>query len=66
MSEIRITRFKNYPVVSRPGPAWRWSYNYTVNGVLNQYGTSLTSLLRRLVAKFPDATIVKTWESNSN
>ncbi|MFI5895695.1 hypothetical protein ACIA5D_36930 [Actinoplanes sp. NPDC051513] len=60
---IVVERFKLYPQVSRPGPAWQWSYNYTVDsGPLCQYGPGLASLRGRLKLKFPGARIIETWK----
>lgn len=50
---IVITRAKLYPVVARPGPAWQWTYSYTVDGgPPRTYGTGLASLRRMLREKF--------------
>ena len=39
---ITLHRSKLYPEVSRPGPAWRWTYSYTVdNAHAVEYGTHL-------------------------
>ena len=29
---VIITRAQLYPEVAHPGPAWRWTYDYTVDG----------------------------------
>lgn len=64
MNAIVITRAKLYPVAARPGPAWLWSYHYTVdNGSVCQYGTGLASLRQMLKRKFgSDAVITETWK----
>lgn len=50
---ILITRSKLYPEVARPGPAWRWSYDYRVNGgPVCQYGPGLDSLRDMLRRKY--------------
>ncbi|MFJ4902943.1 DUF6011 domain-containing protein [Streptomyces sp. NPDC088727] len=61
---VVLTRSKLYPEIARPGPAWRWSYNYTVNGGPNcQYGTGLTSLRDMLRRKFGRTVrIVEEWK----
>ena len=62
---VVITRSQLYPEVAHPGPAWRWSYDYTVDGgPLCQYGTGLTSLRRMLREKFGarNVDIVETWK----
>jgi hypothetical protein len=62
--EIRLTRDKNYPQVSRPGPAWQWQYSYTADGGPNRtYGFGLATARRRLRKNFPNATIVETWKN---
>lgn len=42
-----------------------WSYNYTLSTdpMLCQYGPGLKSLLSMLKRKFPQATVIKTWEN---
>jgi hypothetical protein len=61
---IVVERYKLYPVVSRPGPAWQWAYNYYVDGgPICQYGPGLVSLRSMLKRKFPDAQIVETWKA---
>jgi hypothetical protein len=61
--KIVIKRYKLYPVVSRPGPAWQWTYDYYVDGgPVCQYGTGLASLREMLKRKFPGATIVEIWK----
>ncbi|THA72498.1 hypothetical protein E6R60_26575 [Streptomyces sp. A0642] len=61
---VLITRAKLYPEVARPGPAWRWSYNYIVNaGPVCQYGTGLDALrgmLRRTFGR--DVQIIEEWK----
>ena len=55
MSEhnVVISRAKLYPEVARPGPAWRWSYTYSVDGGPRcQYGPGLASLRDRLRRKY--------------
>lgn len=60
---IVITRAKLYPEVSRPGPAWQWSYHYTVDGGPNcQYGPGLASLRDMLRRKF-GTTGVEAWKN---
>lgn len=60
---ILITRARLYPVVARPGPAWQWSYAYTVDGGPRcQYGPGLVSLRRMLREKF-GTTGTETWKS---
>ncbi|WP_108934514.1 hypothetical protein [Streptomyces ardesiacus] len=60
---VTITRHKLYPEVARPGPAWRWSYNYRVDGgPVCQYGPGLVSLRDMLRFKFRDVRIVETWQ----
>lgn len=63
--EIRITRAKNYPVVSRPGPAWRWDYQVHVPGEKYAWHMGVTHLshVRSVIKrKYPDATVVETWK----
>lgn len=76
MTVVTITRAKQYPVVARPGPAWRWTYSWTADNdghlvtmpdgrVANggSYGPGLGSLVDMLRRKFGrDVTIVKAWE----
>lgn len=51
--DVVITRAKLYPAVARPGPAWQWTYRYTVDGgPVCQYGTGLASLRRMLRERF--------------
>ncbi|MDH6141129.1 hypothetical protein P3T35_003142 [Kitasatospora sp. GP30] len=62
---VVITRSQLYPEVARPGPAWRWTYDYTVDGgPVCQYGTGLASLRRMLREKFGarNVDIVETWK----
>lgn len=62
---IRIERYKLYPVVSRPGPAWQWAYDYRIDGGPNcQYGTGLASLRSMLKRRFPKAEIVESWKTS--
>lgn len=61
--KIRITRAKLYPVVSRPGPAWRWTYSYSVDGAAeHEYGTGLQSLRSMLRRNFKDAEVIVSWD----
>lgn len=64
MTEIIVTRSRLYPVVARPGPAWRWTYHYRVDGgPLAQYGPGLVSLRRMLAKFYPNARITESWAS---
>lgn len=66
MTEIRVERSKLYPCVARRGPAWKWSYNYFVDGgPVCQYGPGLADLRSMLKRRFPSARIVWTWEANA-
>ncbi len=59
---IVLDRAKQYPVVSRPGPAWRWTYTYQLNdGAPIAYGTSLAGLRDLLRRKHPHAQVAQTW-----
>lgn len=63
MTEIKLYRDRLYPQVARPGPAWRWTYEYQVDdGPRVGYGTHLASLRDRLKRKYPGATITETWK----
>ncbi|MGW1436792.1 hypothetical protein ACWD7M_16275 [Streptomyces griseus] len=54
--DVVITRAKLYPEVAHAGPAWRWTYNYTVDGgPVCQYGPGLESLRSMLRRKFGTA-----------
>ena len=59
---VMITRAKLYPVVARPGPAWRWSYSYSIDGASAiGYGTGLASLRDMLRHKLGKARITTDW-----
>jgi hypothetical protein len=61
---VKIQRAKLYPTVSRPGPAWLWTYRYSVDGApYAEYGTGLTSLRSMLKRYFKDAKIIEEWKS---
>jgi hypothetical protein len=61
---VVITRSKLYPEVALPGPAWRWTYSYAVDGgPAIGYGTGLASLRDRLRVKFGrDVQITQAWQ----
>jgi hypothetical protein len=62
---VVITRAQLYPEVAYAGPAWRWTYDYTIDGgPVCQYGPGLTSLRRMLREKFGarNVDIVETWK----
>ena len=63
MTPIRITRAQLYPCVARPGPAWRWTYSYDVDGRHCQYGTGLASLRDMLKRKYPGRPVIESWKS---
>jgi hypothetical protein len=50
--------------LSNRGQMPRWSYNYTISGdpMLCQYGPRLRDLCLMLHERYPEATVVKTWE----
>lgn len=63
---IRIERGKLYPSVSRPGPAWLWTYTYSIDGgPVSLYGTGLASLRRMLREKYAEATVIEAWKANA-
>ncbi len=63
---ITVERFTLYPEKGRPGTPMQ-SYNYTVSGddQLCQYGPGLSSLRSMLKRRFPGATIVETWATDT-
>lgn len=64
---ITVSRARLYPVVALPGPTWRWTYAYEVEGdpVVKQYGTGLASLRSMLKCHFPGCTIVESWKAGA-
>lgn len=65
MSTILITRHKLSPVAGSysRGPAWRWTYDYSVDGAtVVGYGPGLASLRRLCREKWPTAEVVCAWE----
>lgn len=62
---IVIERFKLLPSPVRSYVhAWKWTYNYRVDGGPEcQYGPGLTELRSMLKRKFPGARIVESWKS---
>ncbi|PPS89590.1 hypothetical protein [Streptomyces sp. MH60] len=62
---VLITRHKLYPEVARRGPAWRWTYDYAVNGAAAiGYGTGLESLRDMLRSKYGRRVrIVEGWKT---
>jgi hypothetical protein len=62
---VLITRSRLYPEVARPGPAWRWTYEYAVNGApAIGYGTGLASLRDMLRRKYGRRVrIVEGWKT---
>ena len=67
VTTVVISRSQLYPSVARPGPAWAWSYDYTVDGgPACQYGTGLVSLRRRLREKYGrDVEVIESWKQQS-
>lgn len=77
MTTVTITRAKQYPVVARPGPAWRWIYQWTADdgthvitmpdgriAYAGSYGPGLGSLVDMLRRKYGrQVVIVKAWQS---
>lgn len=63
-TKVVLTRHKLYPVVARPGPAWRWTYSYQVdNAPPLGYGTGLRSLREMVKRRYPGAVIHEAWKS---
>ncbi|MFI0967142.1 hypothetical protein ACH4S8_38010 [Streptomyces sp. NPDC021080] len=63
---VVLTRAKLYPEVSRPGPAWTWSYSYAIGGApAVGYGPGLSSLRDMLRTKFraTGVEIVEAWNT---
>jgi hypothetical protein len=62
---VRIFRSKLYPIVARPGPAWRWTYSYAVGDrPAVDYGTGLASLRGMLKRHFPGSAIQLDWQTD--
>lgn len=60
---ITITRDRLYPAASRPGPAWRWTYGYAIDGAAPVgYGTGLASLRSALRKFHPAAIVTCAWD----
>lgn len=68
VSEVKVFRYRRYPQVARPGPAWVWLYSYkTVDpvdgiGPEREYGTGLADTRSWLKRTFPAAKIAETWK----
>jgi hypothetical protein len=65
VSTVLITRRKLAPVAGfySRGPAWRWTYTYSVDGeAAVEYGPGLASLRRLCREKWPTAEVVCDWE----
>lgn len=45
--------------------AWRWLYDYELNGQRISYDTHLSSLVSYLKRKYPSAEIVKDWKNET-
>lgn len=62
---VTVERFQLYPAGGgNYRSAWRWSYNYRIDGgALCQYGTGLKSLRSLLKDKFSGARVVESWKA---
>lgn len=67
MNKVLILREKLVPSpgsYSR-GPAWRWTYSYSVDGANPvEYGTGLTALRRLCRERWPSAEVICAWEQD--
>ncbi|MEU7631672.1 hypothetical protein AB0C34_17040 [Nocardia sp. NPDC049220] len=53
--QVRVTREKNYPMITQQGPAWTWVYSYQVDGGPERcYGKGLYDTHRRVRCTFPN------------